>query len=526
MTTSNGFRNILILAGRKSHGGDGNGIHDYPVEARTIAALLAASDIAGQVTCTILDDGDWPDVTQLDRADAVVVLSDGRDGDQPFAVATHLAEPSRQGALSRLQARGGGLVVLHFGLFADQAQAPWVLDHLGGYFQWQDDHGARNWTSRITDIETEVVPTGTHPVLAGLEPFRLHEEFYHDLTLTDDGRSTVLLAVPALPIGRERGEVIAWTREPVGGGRAFATSLGHATANWKVAAYRRLLLNGIAWAAGCALPEKGITAPWIAPGDVPRILGGNPEAPVRVLLLAGNDAHRWHNWETTSPLIAAALQHDARLKVTVTTDPNALGNLTGIGCVVLNYCNWHDPAGLPEAVREHFLAWVEAGGGLVVLHFSNGAFHHSLPNAAASDWPGYRRLVRRVWDHAGPSGHDHHRQFTVRFGGREHPATAGLPSFSTEDELYVRQVGDEPIEPLCWAHSEVTGKDEPLAWSYRVGRGRVFQSLLGHDERAYRAWPVREMLRGAVAWCAGLPVRRIAVSDDQPSLTAHFEGAT
>ena len=76
MTTTHGFRNILLLAGRKSHGGDGNGIHDYPVEARTIAALMAASDIAGQVTCTILDDGDWPDDTQLDRADAVVVLSD------------------------------------------------------------------------------------------------------------------------------------------------------------------------------------------------------------------------------------------------------------------------------------------------------------------------------------------------------------------------------------------------------------------------------------------------------------------
>jgi len=35
----------------------------------------------------------------------------------------------------------------------------------------------------------------------------------------------------------------------------------------------------------------------------------------------------------------------------------------------------------------------------VLVHFANGAFHYSLRKAAASDWPGYRQVVRRVWNH-------------------------------------------------------------------------------------------------------------------------------
>ncbi|GDY14556.1 hypothetical protein LBMAG53_34340 [Planctomycetota bacterium] len=512
MRDATGRRSIIVLAGPKSHGPEGNGVHDYPTDARLLAAMLTASEVGGQVACAVFDDGDWPDAQSIAAADAVVVLSDGKDGDKPYLEAIHLSDPARMADVAALQARGGGIAVLHFGLFATQAQAPWVLDHLGGYFQWQDDRGERVWSSAIHTVEAKVEISGDeprHPVLNGIAPFRLVEEFYHDLTMADDGRNQYLLSAPALPSRRAGGDRIAWVRQPVGGGRAFVTGLGHATANLQVPDYRRVLLNGIAWAAGIAVPAGGISAPWIEPASLWK-------STIRVLLLAGNEAHRWHNWPATTPLMRSALERDPRIQVTVSTDPEDLGRLSGFDAVVLNYCNWEDGSALSQPARAAFASWLANGGGLVVQHFSNGAFHFSLRGAEASDWPEYRRIVRRVWDHHPPkSSHDRYRNFLVRIDQRAHPITAGLVTFATDDELYVEQRGDAPIEPLAWAKSTLTGADAPLAWAYRYGRGRVFQNLLGHDANSWASWSSRELLRGGVAWVAGQQVRRIPAVQDQ-----------
>jgi hypothetical protein len=64
----------------------------------------------------------------------------------------------------------------------------------------------------------------------------------------------------------------------------------------------------------------------------------------------------------------------------------------------------------------------------------------------------------------------------------------------------------EAIGLLIAAKSLLTGKDEPLAWSYNYGKGRVFQSLLGHSAKTYEAWEAGEMLRRATAWAAGKEV--------------------
>ena len=84
----------------------------------------------------------------------------------------------------------------------------------------------------------------------------------------------------------------------------------------------------------------------------------------------------------------------------------------------------------------------------------------------------------------------------------QHPITAGLKDFEVTDELYFNQAGKEPIVPLITAHSKVTKRDEPLAWTYEYGKARVFQTLLGHSEKTYDVPAACEMLRRAVAWTA------------------------
>ena len=137
----------------------------------------------------------------------------------------------------------------------------------------------------------------------------------------------------------------------------------------------------------------------------------------------------------------------------------------------------------------------------MVLHFSNGAFHYSLPGAGASDWPEYRNIVRRVWDHTNNySAHDNYGAFTVNITDQNSPVTRGLTSFQTIDELYFNQAGDTTLIPLFTARSVRTGKDEPLAWTYTYKNARVFQSLLGHGPDSYKPGEYHTILQRAAHW--------------------------
>src|SRR6185295_268027 len=115
----------------------------------------------------------------------------------------------------------------------------------------------------------------------------------------------------------------------------------------------------------------------------------------------------------------------------------------------------------------------------------------------------------RVWNHKAKSGHDAFGKFVVRLSDKKHPLTEGLKAFEVVDELYFQQDGAEPIEPLIVAESKVTKRLEPLAWTSEYGKGRVFQTLLGHSEKTYDAFEAREMLRRAAAWVAGRTVRPV-----------------
>ena len=109
--------------------------------------------------------------------------------------------------------------------------------------------------------------------------------------------------------------------------------------------------------------------------------------------------------------------------------------------------------------------------------------------------------MRRVWDHKADSGHDPYGEFTVEITSSKHPITNNFYKFETIDELYFRQAGDAPIHPLATAHSKVTGKDEPMAWAYEVGDGRVFQTLLGHSSDSIHH--AANLIQRGCTWAAG-----------------------
>ena len=76
--------------------------------------------------------------------------------------------------------------------------------------------------------------------------------------------------------------------------------------------------------------------------------------------------------------------------------------------------------------------------------------------------------------------------------------------------MYCNQQGDLRIEVLATAHSTITGKDEPMAFVHDYGKGRVFQTVLGHAAESIRTPGAAKLIRRGTVWAAGHPQRKIA----------------
>jgi type 1 glutamine amidotransferase len=506
-------KKVVLVAGPKSHGPIGNGIHDYPWSVKLLKVMLDNSNVRERVRVEYHLDG-WPaDPATLDDADAIMVISDGRDGDR-FAEAPHFETDEHREVVQRQIDRGCGFLTFHFSTFAPDEYAAQILDWTGGYFDWETD-GQREWYSDIQTIDGDVeLPHAEHPVCNGVEPFSMNEEFYYNIRFADDEQSAVpILSVPALPGREPDGRVVAWVRERENGGRGFGTTCGHFYDNWRNDDFRTVILNAIVWAAGGDVPPGGVTSRFYTHEEITRALAGvagtvRAELPelesIAALILTGHQ-YPGHVWQQTTPALVEALTRDPRIIFDVSEDIEDLASdrIQDYDLLVLNYCNWKAP-GLSDAAKAGLVDYLAGGGGLIIIHFANGAFHFSLPEAGDSDWPEYRNICRRVWDHTpGMSGHDSYGPFIVEIADPEHPITAGLEPFQTMDELYFRQQGDQPIHVVAQARSGVTGEFEPMAFVYDYERGRVFQTVLGHAAESIRNPGTAELISRAAAWVAG-----------------------
>jgi type 1 glutamine amidotransferase len=233
--------------------------------------MLERSDVKDRIRVEHHLNG-WPkDPKALEDANTIVVISDGRDGDK-YSDALHLQSKERVAEVDRLMKRGCGLVLIHFSNFAPEQFADDVLRWVGGYFKWETD-GKKQWYSAIKTIEAEVTPLAAeHPVLRGIKPFRMKEEFYYNLRFAPaENGMTPLLGVNDLKGRAENGNVVAWAMQrpaDAGNGRGFATTCGHFYDNWKNDAFRKTVLNGIVWSAGVEVPREGVNAPYIAREEV------------------------------------------------------------------------------------------------------------------------------------------------------------------------------------------------------------------------------------------------------------------
>jgi len=238
------------------------------------------------------------------------------------------------------------------------------------------------------------------------------------------------------------------------------------------------------------------------------------EKPIRVLVI--DDLSPGYYPMPTATTLRNIIRQDKQFEVVLVEDAEVLGTnlLFDYDVVLLHFKNYREPKRY-AAMKVNLEKFVTEGGGLFVYHFACGAFE---------DWPVYEKLAGRVWDPK-KRAHDDYRQFTVQITDKAHPITAGLSDFEIQDELYTCLRDSEvPIHVLAEAVSNVDGKTYPMAFvldssNEKVGKGRVFHTTLGHDDKSLTSAGFQTLIKQALIWCANRERRTAIATQEQQDAT-------
>ncbi len=253
---------VVFIAGKPSHG---PGAHEHRAGSMLLADHLEKSG-AGFET-TVVTNG-WPeDESVFDGAEAIVIYADGGGGHPAME---HIAK------LRGLAEKGVGIGCIHYAVEVPVGEAgSTFLDSIGGYFE-------AHWSVNPHWKPFFVLPD--HPIANGVNDFSIQDEWYYHMRFRKqmEGVTPILTALPpaetlSRPDGAHSGnphvrkavledkepQHVMWVferPESLGGGRGFGFTGGHFHHNWRDDNQRRIVLNAIAWIAGVAVPEKGITS--------------------------------------------------------------------------------------------------------------------------------------------------------------------------------------------------------------------------------------------------------------------------
>ena len=278
-------RRILLIAGSKSKG---PGMHEYVKSARLLKVLLDRAGLK-KVETVVVYDG-WPtNVADLDTADTIVFVSDGMQW-SPWSFT-----PERIAAIQKQIDRGCGFMSFHFATYVPYKFQQRGLSWNGGYVEYDGPKHPEMYFTQKTLATDVLFPSPKHPVMNGVKPFHITEEFYYKATFIGGEQGiTPLLRVPELPadpkvfpgpLAGPKDQVTMWAYDrpnPANNkiaGRSIAATMGHFYATWQNDDYRKLILNAIVWSAHIEVPKDGVPSTWIDDAEVDRVLGP-PPAPV------------------------------------------------------------------------------------------------------------------------------------------------------------------------------------------------------------------------------------------------------
>jgi hypothetical protein len=151
--------------------------------------------------------------------------------------------------------------------------------------------------------------------------------------------------------------------------------------------------------------------------------------------------------------------------------------------------------------EQALLDYVSGGGGLVALHCASFCFLNS---------DRYVELVgAQFLRHGG-------QVFGTQITGSDHPVMAGFGGFRSWDETYIHHRHNEDRTVLEERHEGEQAPErtsEPWTWVRDHGKGRVFYTAWGHDERTWSQPGFQNLVERGIRWAA----------NDDPSLAGSFK---
>ena len=200
---------------------------------------------------------------------------------------------------------------------------------------------------------------------------------------------------------------------------------------------------------------------------------------LRVLFLGDNAAHRpADRFKQLEPVL-----REKGIELTYTDSLADLNpaKLAGFDCLAI-FAN--HTAISPEQERS-LLGFVEKGGGLVPIHCASYCFHNS---------PKYIELVGGQFKSHGAG------VFKETIVNAEHPIMKGLQAIESWDESYVNTKHNTNRTVLAERRDEKGA--EPYTWVREHGKGRVFYTAWGHDQRTWGNAGFHALIENGLRWAS------------------------
>ena len=158
-------------------------------------------------------------------------------------------------------------------------------------------------------------------------------------------------------------------------------------------------------------------------------------------------------------------------------------NLAKFDCLVM----YSNSLAIEPDQEKALLDFVENGKGFVPIHCASACFGNS-PKFIALVGGKFKRHNTGVFD--------------TKIVAANHPIMKGFVPFQTWDETYVHDKHNEADRTVLQTRQEGAG-EEPWTWVRTQGKGRVFYTAYGHDERCWSNPGFMELIERGIRWSTG-----------------------